>query len=155
MRFCDLPYRLRLYILAHPLILAGLSQAIWLRAQPVDPWLVSALLFFTVVFSTWKTELTILQARMTLTFAVVCLGLLLQGLPTATLCAAVGALVGTLVRPADRPWRIRLAGTPFHRLLFNLTNCMVACIVGGLAYYGIMHVAAAGELTVVLGLTAF
>src|SRR5947209_15441206 len=99
MRFCELPYRLRLYILAHPLILAVLCQEIMLRARPVDVPLVAALLIFTVVFSTWKIELTILQARMTLTFAVVCLGLLLQGLPTATLCAAVGALVGTVARP--------------------------------------------------------
>src|SRR5262245_59405481 len=103
MRFHQLPYRLRLYILAHPLVLIPLVYGMLARPHPgphMDHWrLVGALLFFTVIFSTWKVELTIFQARMTPTFALACLALLLLGLPAATLCAAVGALVGTLVRP--------------------------------------------------------
>src|SRR5213594_991498 len=83
MRFHQLPHRLRYYILAHPLVLIPLIWGMLARVHP-DNWrLVGALLLFTIIFSTWKVELTIFQARMTPTFAVACLALLLQGLPAA------------------------------------------------------------------------
>src|ERR687893_238337 len=99
MRFHELPLRLKLYILAHPVVLAPLMVLVVRMAAPKDWWLVALLLLFTVVFSTWKVELTIFQARMTPTFAVVCLALLLRGVQAAIVCAAVGAVVGILVRP--------------------------------------------------------
>src|SRR5437667_9064102 len=130
MQFHELPYRLRLYILAHPVLLALLAQPILLRPLPQSwSWsLVGALLLFTVIFSTWKVELTILQARMTLTFAVVCLALLLQGLQAAILCATLGALVGTVARASSGSWAIKLFRPPFHRMLFNVANCVLACV---------------------------
>src|SRR5207302_1967644 len=119
MSFQQLPLRLRLYILAHPVGLITLIYAVLHRPSSVHWGLVCALLLFTMVFSTWKVELTVFQARMTLNFAVVCLALLLQGLPVALLCAFLGAVVGTLVRPVERSWRVRFLRAPLYRVTFN------------------------------------
>src|SRR6266568_9108009 len=78
MRFSELPVRLRAYILAHALVLAPVVAALlWQplgRAHLTD---LCLLLLFTIVFSTWKVELTVFQGRMTLAFAVVSLAQLL------------------------------------------------------------------------------
>lgn len=134
MRFHELPYRLRLYILAHPVALIPLT--FWVLRQPLpdQPLLVGMFLLFTLVFSTWRVELTIFQGRMTPTFAIVCLALLLQGLQAALLCSAVGAFVGILVRPTEGRWRIRMAWPPFHRIAFNIFNCVLACALGAMAF---------------------
>src|SRR5262249_8531650 len=156
MRFHELPNRLRLYILAHPLVLAALTHEILLRPQPATNWrLVGTLLLFAVTFSTWKVELSIIQARMTPAVAFLCLTSLLQGLQPAILCAAIGSLVGTLARPANGGWRIRFFRPPMHRILFNVANCMVACILACLVYDRVVHLAPAGGLGTVLALPAF
>ncbi|MCL6646345.1 MAG: hypothetical protein K6U88_15545, partial [Dehalococcoidia bacterium] len=45
-------------------------------------------------------------AKMTLTFAAICLALLLQGVQGALLCAVVGACVGSVARRADAGCRL-------------------------------------------------
>lgn len=134
MKFRALPPRLKIYILANIGLLGPLAWGILQHPLPQNGWLLAGLLFCTVVFSTWKVELTVLQAKMTLTFAGVCLSLLLQGLPAAVLCAVVGALIGTYVRPREGSWKVRLVFPPFHRALFNVGNCALACTVSALIY---------------------
>src|SRR5688572_12958042 len=104
MRFKDLPKALRLYILAHLVAIPPFAVLLWTQPHP-DSWLlVSGLLMFTVLFATWKVELTVFQGRMTLVFAVVCLALLLEGPQAATLCAALGGLVSTLAVREEPGW---------------------------------------------------
>jgi diguanylate cyclase (GGDEF)-like protein/putative nucleotidyltransferase with HDIG domain len=134
MRFHELPYRLRLYILAHPVALIPLAAWALRRPLPDQPLLVGMFLLFTVVFSTWRVELTIFQGRMTPTFAIICLALLLQGLQAALLCAAVGAFVGILVRPTEGHRSFRIAWPPFHRIAFNVFNSFIACVTGAMAF---------------------
>src|SRR5687767_4282800 len=88
MPFRKLPLRLQVYIIVQPLVLTPLVAVVLHRAQPEGGWwLVLTLMLFTGVFSTWKVDLTVLQGRMTLTFAAVCLALLLQGLQSSASCA--------------------------------------------------------------------
>jgi diguanylate cyclase (GGDEF)-like protein/putative nucleotidyltransferase with HDIG domain len=161
MPFRELPWRLRAYIIAHPLVLAPLVVLVLQRAQLTDRWwLVPALMLFTAVFSTWKVDLTVLQGRMTLTFASVCLALLLEGLLASASCAVIGAIVGTVVRPKKGSWKVEYIRPPLYRLVFNLGNSVLACIVAGLAYQEIVRnaIVPRAEPTaavIVLGLFAF
>ncbi len=155
MRFSDLPPRLKLFIAGHlcviPLVFHALASA---HLRP-DWWLVALLLLSTLVFSMWKVELTILQGRMTPTFAVVCLALLLQGLPAALLCAAFGALVGSFVRSERGGWTITLLRPQAYRVWFNVANCVLACVTAATVFAlvaGFLHHTALGN---VLGLLAF
>jgi diguanylate cyclase (GGDEF)-like protein/putative nucleotidyltransferase with HDIG domain len=129
--------------------------AVLQRPQPDRWWLVGALLLFTVIFSTWKVELTVFQGKMTPTFGIVCLALLLQGLAAAILCAATGALIGSIVRPNRTRWGIRVFWPPFYRVGFNLANCMLACLAASLVFDTVVHFAPSPSLSGVLGLTAF
>src|SRR5437762_5077354 len=131
--FNTLPRSLRAYILAH-LILAVPCVAL-LAWQPVpNNWrLVAALLLFTVLFSTWKLELTIFQARMTPVFATVCMAMLLQGLTAAVLCSAVGAILTAFIRPKDG-WKIKFLRPRGYHLGFNLANTTVAALLAGFAF---------------------
>src|SRR5262249_34853734 len=97
------------------------------------------LLIFAVVFSTWKVELTIFQAKMTPTFAVVSLALLMQGVQAAILVSAVGAVVGTVARPEKGGWRISLLRPPAYRVLFNVANCVLACVLAHRASEAVAH----------------
>ena len=107
MRFHDLPKRLRIYILAHVLVFVPLVLMLAQGRDSVDAGTLLVLLLSTVIFSTWKVELTVFHAKMTLTFASICMALLLQGVHGALFCAAVGACVGSMVLPAGAKWRIR------------------------------------------------
>jgi diguanylate cyclase (GGDEF)-like protein/putative nucleotidyltransferase with HDIG domain len=135
MRFHELPNRLRVYIAAHALLLAPLVFVLHQprpdRTHPLD---LCLLLLATVIFSTWKVELTVFQGRMTLAFAVICLAQLLQGLPVAILCAGAGALAGTLLRPTERRGRVQVLRPPLYRLGFNVGNCVLACLLASVAY---------------------
>src|SRR5262249_2434187 len=149
------PLRLRVYILCHLLALAPLLITVFQCRQIDQWWLVGALLLFTVIFSTWKVELTIFQGKMTPTFGIVCLALLLQGLEAALLCAAPGAFIGSVGRPARARWGIRLFWPPFYRIGCNLANCVVACFAAALVFDTVVRCAPGPSLSVVLGLTAF
>jgi diguanylate cyclase (GGDEF)-like protein/putative nucleotidyltransferase with HDIG domain len=156
MPFRELPWRLRVYIIAHPLVLAPLVALVLHGPHPKGGWwLALALMLCTGVFSTWKVDLTVLQGRMTLTFAAVCLALLLQGLQSSACCAVIGAVVGTLVRPKKGSWKVELTRPPLYRLLFNLGNSLIACIVAGLAYQALVAGRPVGVSAVVFGLFAF
>jgi diguanylate cyclase (GGDEF)-like protein/putative nucleotidyltransferase with HDIG domain len=143
MPFRELPRYLRVYILAHLLVLVPLMQAL-LRPERHDLYLLGGLLLFAVIFSTWKVELTIFQAKMTPTFAVVCLALLLQGVQAAVLISAVGAIVGTLARPESGGWKISLLRPPVYRVLFNVANCVLACLLSERAAMDVAHLAGRG-----------
>jgi diguanylate cyclase (GGDEF)-like protein/putative nucleotidyltransferase with HDIG domain len=158
MGFNELPRPLKLYIVAQPLALMPLVY-VALQWPPPQEWgLVVALLLFTIVFATWKVELTVFQAKMTLCFAVVCLALRMDSLQSAILCAVVGATVGTLVRPTTGLRRLEFVRPPLYRIGFNLGNCMLACIGGAIAFDLVTHLAIGIETDdarQALGLTAF
>jgi diguanylate cyclase (GGDEF)-like protein/putative nucleotidyltransferase with HDIG domain len=138
MPFGKLPRYLRVYILAHLLVLVPLMQAP-LRSERHDLYLLAGLLLFAVIFSTWKVELTVFQAKMTPTFAVVSLALLLQGVQAAILVSAVGAIVGTVARPERGSWKISLLRPPLYRVLFNVANCVLACLLSDRAAEVVAH----------------
>jgi diguanylate cyclase (GGDEF)-like protein/putative nucleotidyltransferase with HDIG domain len=155
MRFQDLPWRLRAYILAHPLVLAPVLCLLARRAQPDNWWLVAALLLFTAIFSTWKVELSVFQGRMTPTFAVVCLALLLQGLHAAVICAALGAVVGSLVQAPSGSWKLKLVRTRSYHVFFNVANCTLACAVAGLLFHSLAELLPSSPLFAVVDLAVF
>jgi diguanylate cyclase (GGDEF)-like protein/putative nucleotidyltransferase with HDIG domain len=155
MRFRELPGRLRVYILAHILLLIPLAYAVKQWDRPDNWWLVGGLLVITAIFSTWKVELTILKGTMTATFAVTCLALLLQKIEAAAMCATLGALVGSLVKPPKGSWKVQVQRQPLYYIFFNVANCSLACILGSLAYNFVFNRAPLGGAKVVFGLTAF
>lgn len=155
MRFHQLPIRLRVYILCHPLALVPLMLAVLQRPQPTNWWLVGTLLLFTLIFSTWKVDLTVFHGKMTPTFAIVCLALLLQGLDAAILCGATGALVGSIIRPDKSRWAIRFFWPPLYRVGFNLGNCLLACLTAALVFDTVVRFAPESSLSPLLGVVAF
>lgn len=155
MRFSDLPARLKLYIVGHLCVIPLLVGALSNTGTQADWRLVSLLLLSTLVFSTWKVELTIMQGRMTPTFAVVCLALLLQGLPAALLCAAFGAWVGSFVRSQSGGWKITLLRPQGYRVWFNTANCGLACVTAASAFELVAGSLRQTALGVVLGLMVF
>jgi hypothetical protein len=155
MPFRELPWRLRAYIIAHPVMLTLLLAVAMQQPRPHHWWLVALLMAVTAVFSTWKVELTVLQGRMTLTFAVVCLALLLEHLQASVLCGVVGAVVGTLTRPAKGSWKVELTHPPIYRLVFNIGNSLIACILAGLAHVAVLQAMPPGGTARITGLIAF
>jgi diguanylate cyclase (GGDEF)-like protein/putative nucleotidyltransferase with HDIG domain len=147
MPFRRLPRYLRVYILAHLLVLVPLMQAL-LRSERHDLYLLAGLVLFAVIFSTWKVELTVFQAKMTPTFAVVSLALLLQGVQAAILVSAVGAVVGTVARPERGSWKISLLRPPLYRVLFNVANCVLACLLADRAAEVVAHAMGRGSQVV-------
>jgi diguanylate cyclase (GGDEF)-like protein/putative nucleotidyltransferase with HDIG domain len=158
MGFHELPRRLKLYIVAQPLACAPLVY-VALQWPPPQNWgLIGALVLFTIIFATWKVELTVFQAKMTLCFAVVCLALRMDSLQSAILCAVVGALVGTLLRPVPGKRSLEFVQPPLYRVGFNLANCMLACICGAIAFDLVTSLAIGidtEDARKALGLTAF
>ncbi|MCC2671570.1 MAG: multi-sensor hybrid histidine kinase, partial [Armatimonadetes bacterium] len=134
MQFRKLPRPLQLYIVAQILLVA---PALWLVLQqplPRDWFVVSGLLIATALAGSWKLELTVFQARMSIVFAVACLALLLEGPTAAVSCAALGAVVTTLLRSPQGKWKLEVQRQPFHRLLFNPAHCALVCALAALAY---------------------
>lgn len=155
MRFSDLPNRLQGYIVLQPLFLAPLLYLAFQRPMPTDWWLVSGLAVFTVIFSTWKLELTIGEGRMTPVFATVCLAMLLQGAMAAVLCSALGALVTTFIRPPKSGWQVSLLRPRLYYAWFNLTNGALAGALAALAFDLVVRWGPQGEWNGLVSLTAF
>src|SRR2546422_11573094 len=123
MPFRDLPIRLRLYILAHA---AALAPLVWvfLRPDPVShsvgTWgLTGLFMVCAVVFAVWQVELTILNGRMTLAFAVVCLALLQQGVPQALALAVLAGFISSIARPDKKSWKVQFVFPSWYRTFFN------------------------------------
>jgi len=158
MRFRQLPFALQAYISAQVVLLALLVGGLAEYTQPITNWwLTAALLFFTVVFSTWKVELTVFEGRMTLSFAVVCLALLQGEVSSAVMCAVLGAYVGSVASPAKTGWKVGMLRPPLYRIVFNLANCGLSCGVSVLLYQGVANLAPGADrsMATVLGVTAF
>ncbi len=155
MTFCKLPYRLQVYVVAHVLAVA---PAGWVFAQlpsPVNPALATTLVLLTALVATWKVELTAFQGRMTPVFSLVCMALLLQGSQTAVACAAVGALVTTVVRSPQGGWRVQLQRQPLHQILFNPAHCGIVCLLASLVFGVTTPMSPPGDLGRIAALSLF
>lgn len=155
MPFRDLPIRLRYFILAHGL---GVVPLVWLFVHPAVPqnWGLAALfLVCAVVFAIWQVELTILNGRMTLAFAVVCLALLLQGPQQALLLASLAGLISSIARPDKKSWKVQFIFPTWYRIFFNIANPAIACGISSLIYVAITRGATGNDTHKVLGLVAF
>ena len=155
MPFGKLPRRLRAFIVLQCLLVPPLILEVTRHAPPSNWGLVGGLILFTVLFSTWKVELTVKQARMTPTFAVVCLALLTGGVSAALLCTVVGGIVGTVVRPNRGSWRLEFLRPKWYRLVFNATNCAIACAGGALVFDTVRGLEGGPATGVLWGLLAF
>lgn len=155
MTFGELSGRLKVYILANILCLGAGLAVMAGHAVPHNHGLLAVFVLFTLVFSTWKVELTVLQAKMTLAFAIVCLAVLFQGVFSAVICAMVGAVLGTYVRPEKKGWQLSIVRPPLHRTLFNLGNCAATCICSAETYDWVIRLAPSGDAERVLALIAF
>lgn len=155
MRFSDLPRILRFYILGH---LVAAAPVLWFLKdlpRPENWLLVSALLLFTVLFATWKVELTVFQGRMTLVFAVVCLGLLLEGPIAATMCASLGGLISTFLNREENSWKIKLLRPRAYRIFFNVANTGLAAALSSFLFYWVSGSVPNRELGLIAALSAF
>lgn len=138
MTYRELPPRLQAYI-AFVCVLGLASLALVARFAPPDsPVIFGALVVTAVVFSTWGVQLSVRDTKMTLTSAAVVLAMLLEGAWAAVTCAAVGAVLGTVVQSGHRLVP-RIEWKPGHRfqLPFNVANCVVASVLGACAYEAI------------------
>jgi signal transduction histidine kinase/PAS domain-containing protein/ActR/RegA family two-component response regulator len=133
MAYLKLPRLLQVYIAAHFVLLPILLPSV-LSEGVRGGWLIWVLLVATGIAGACKLELTVLQARMSVVFAVACLALMLVGAPSAVACAALGALVTTVVRTPKPGGKITFQRQPLHRLLFNPVHCALVCCLAALAY---------------------
>jgi diguanylate cyclase (GGDEF)-like protein/putative nucleotidyltransferase with HDIG domain len=154
MRFRELPRSLQIYILSQGVFLIPFLPVLAHSSRPANGSLLCALLLSSVLFATWRAELTVLQGKMTLVFAVVCLAVLLQGPQAAVACAVLGALVSTLVRPEANTWRVRLLRMPIYKYWFNMTGCAVSCAAASLLFAQVRELKL-GPSHHVVGLTVF
>lgn len=155
MRFSELPQSLRHFILLQALCL---GPVVWVLSQlpGITNWpLVGYLVLFTTLFALWRVELTVLQGRMTLVFAVVCVAQLLQGAQAATLCAALGGLVSTLVNREDGSWKLRWLNPRLYRMIFNVANAAAAAALSSALYILVIPRVPAADLGTIVALTAF
>lgn len=139
MTFKSLPTPLRAYIFL--ITLAG-GAALGIAGRTISTVnlpLLAFLLVSSVVFSTWRVQLTIRGSVMTLTSAVVCLAMLLPGGGpfVAVACAGLGAVVGTLARLSPGhwipswEWRV-----PWYKTSFNTAVCVAAAGMAASCYSG-------------------
>jgi putative nucleotidyltransferase with HDIG domain len=155
MPFRNLPFQLRIYILAHLPVTVLLLWQIAVPSETGDWRLAAALVVATILFSVFKTELPVFHGRITPSFATVCLALLLSGPLTAVLCAVAGATTGSFVRPVDRLRDVRLLSPPAYVVFYNVANNVLATAIGTLFFRGI-HGALSGRLVGdILALTTF
>jgi len=155
MQFKTLPRRLQVYILLKVLAIIPLMLFVLHQPQPNNPWVVAALVVFTVLFSTWKVELTVWTAKMTLTFAVVCLALLLEGVQVAMGCAILGAILSTYLKPHKNGLRVEVCVCPLHRAVFNIANCALSCGLSAGIFTLVYSAAPKGDIASIMALTAF
>jgi len=145
MKFSALSRALQVYLLLNGLLLGVVAVLVVAQPMPREPLLTSILLLLSMVFSTWKVELTVFQAKMTLTFAIVCTAVLIGGRTTAILCATLGAIAGTYLCPRETVWRLQRVRVPLHRALFNVGNCAVTCACSALTYDTVVILWSTGE----------
>jgi putative methionine-R-sulfoxide reductase with GAF domain len=155
MRFAELPRPLRGYLLGLAFGLAPLAYGLTRCPPPNSALLTAMLVLCAALLSTWRLELRIVQGKMTLVFAVVCLALLLQGGVAAVGCAVLGAVIGSLVRPQPGGWRIQRLHLPLYKHWFNAVNGALSCGAGLLPYYTLAALDLPFGLSPVLGLAAF
>ncbi len=155
MKFRELPRKLQLFILAQAAPLAVLLLAVpeWPQQESLPLFLV--LLAATAVFATWRVELTVLQGKMTLVFAAVCLALLLLGEGAAVICSVFGALVGLSLKPQASGWRVRWVRVPLYKYWFNFASCAVACAASALVYSQVSLLPVESSVRGVLGVVSF
>jgi signal transduction histidine kinase/CheY-like chemotaxis protein len=155
MKFAEIPPRLKAYVLLHLAVTAPLLWLAWQQPPPDSLPLLALLLAGAGVTGTWRIQLTVLQGRQSLVFAVVTLALLLQGLQAAVLCAALGALVTHLARPVEGSLRLQFAQMPLYRRLFNVSHCAVVCTLAGLSRVAAEPWLPGGAAGVMCGLVLF
>jgi diguanylate cyclase (GGDEF)-like protein/putative nucleotidyltransferase with HDIG domain len=155
MRFGELPLKLRLYLCLNAVLLLPVGWVIRSTTFQVDPVQFWLLMTATAVFGMWKVELPVLTGKMTLTFAVVCLALLLQGVGPAVVCAVVGISSASFLRPAEKRLRLEWIRMPLYRWAFNVANCGIASTISGLLYSWMMTLSVDGALARILSLTGF
>jgi putative nucleotidyltransferase with HDIG domain len=155
MQFKSLPRQLQVYIILKVLLLIPVFMLVWRQPQSHNGWVVTALLLFTVLFSTWKVELTVLTAKMTLSFAVVCLALQSEGVQVAMACAVLGAVLSSYLRPCSNGFKVETCRTPFHRALFNIANCALSCGCSAGIFTLVAAAAPKGDIGSIMALTAF
>src|SRR5262249_15632211 len=71
------------------------------------------------------------------------------------LISAVGALVGTVARPADGGWKIIVVRPPLYRVFYNVANCILACLLANLAGCAVAHLSAGHAAAIVSILITF
>ncbi|MCA1595024.1 MAG: diguanylate cyclase [Chloroflexi bacterium] len=155
MGFKRLSTGLRAYIIVTALLAL---PAVWITLQaptPARPWFMALLVALTLVVSTWRVELTIFEAKMTLSFAVVCLALVLLGLQAAVICAAVGAVAPGFLRKANNSSKICLELWPLHQIVFNLSACITTCVICSLIYGNILRVVPRSDSGMIVALSVF
>ncbi|HTE17397.1 MAG TPA: HD domain-containing phosphohydrolase, partial [Armatimonadota bacterium] len=145
MKLSNLPVLLKGYILLVAMAGSVAGAATLALPLPQQPGLVAVLVAATVLFSTWKVRLTIGQSEMTLTSAVVCLAMLLEGPSASALCAGVGGFIGSVTGRMPGKWIPILKSAEFHRVLFNVCNCVFSAVVGAFCYYWLVGWPAAGH----------
>lgn len=162
MEFRNQSTTFKAYIIVMVLVGAlALGAAFLLPASPelrLDLTVLLPLLAISVVFSTWQVELTIRNASMTLTSAVVCVAMLLQGERAAVLCTVIGAFFGTTFK--RRPGKLLPSPElPDFRSIFSVANCALASVAGAHAYQWVFHGAstlkASGIPALAAGIMAF
>jgi diguanylate cyclase (GGDEF)-like protein/putative nucleotidyltransferase with HDIG domain len=155
MTFHQLPARLRVYMLAHVLLLIPVAALLFRQQPPGDPVVAAVLLGSALMFSIWNVEVGSFQARVTLASTIVCLALLMQGPQAALACAVSGALAGSYLRPVQGSWKLEPRRPSHYKAWFNVVNCALACGTASLAFNlvagGVEHRATGW----VLGLLAF
>jgi len=155
MPFRDLPAKLRLYIVLHAPVLALALFEVLREPRVQNLQVLGLVLCATLFFSVFKVELAVFHGRITPTFAVECLALLMLGGPAAVLCAAMGAAFGTFVRPVSDIRQLKLVKPPPYVVFFNVANTTIACAVGALAHRAVVTSMAASGLTEVVSLASF
>src|SRR5437870_3396361 len=120
MSYCQLPPRLRLYILISAAT-ATLTAALTLRGHQVPDWrLFLALLGLAALAGGLKVELTVRWARMSLGSAVTFFALLSLGVPEAIAVNCMSAFASMCFKRVNGATRFSLAGIPVYRMVFNV-----------------------------------
>ncbi len=139
MKFRNLPALLQAYLVV-TCIAGGASLFLLPRfAAPNDWVMVLGLAAATLLFSIWKVDLSGRQSQLTLASAVVCLAALMQGGYAAVVCAATGALAGTLIRQTEGSrlptfaWSWSRRSFDISRPFFNASICVLAAILATFA----------------------
>lgn len=138
MRFSERPLRpSTLLACAAALALAG-----WMLFIIVDgresSHLLGGLLVSSALAGAWRVELSVFRSRVPWLFTLVCLALVLKGIPAAAGCAALGTLLNATVERQEGSWRVRVLRPPFARVLLTLVTAGLATVLSGFLYEWIL-----------------